>query len=89
MIKLTRVLAPEDGTEYENINSFATEGYIGIWNGDLAKFVLIAKRDGAFCPATLPFCGSLDELDEAVYKECGERIREVSESGGYEIRIAE
>ena len=89
MIKLTRILAPADGTDFEDICSFSTESYVGIWDHEASAFVLFAKSDSEFHCMVLPHCESLDELDDAVHAKCDEHIDEVSESSSYEFKILE
>lgn len=87
MIKLVRTLTPENGMDFGNILSFETENYIGIWNYEEDKYVLIAKSDNEFRLYHLSSCDTLDELDELVYQECKERIIGVSDNCNYTISL--
>ena len=87
MIKLTRILAPANGADFEDICSFSTKNYVGIWDHEANAFALFAKSDYEFHCMALPYCESMDELDDAVYAKCDEHIEEVSESSSYEFRI--
>ena len=89
MIKLTRILAPANGADFEDICSFSTKNYVGVWDHEANAFALFAKSDIEFNYMLLPRCESLDELDDAVYAKCDEHIEEVSESSSYEFRIIE
>ena len=92
MIKLVRTLTPENGMDFEDILSFETENYIGIWNYGEDRYVLI-PRDSDYDPEfylhTLDECNNLDELDNAVFKICDEHIIGVSENGAYRIVLKE
>lgn len=89
MIKLIRTLAPEDGSDFEDILSFVTESYMGVWNHGSDSFVLFAASDIELNITELPRCRSLDELDNAVYKACEEHIEAVSRSCAYEFKLIE
>ena len=86
-MKLKRMLAPENGADFENIVSFATESYIGIWDHCSNGFLLIAKEDIEFSCEELGNFDTLDELDDAVYIACDEHIQEVFESSAYKITL--
>ena len=88
-MKLKRMLAPENGADFENIVSFATESYIGIWDHNNNSFFLIAKEDSEFNCEELGNFDTLDELDDAVYDECCEHIEEVFESSAYKITLVD
>lgn len=89
MVKLIRTLAPEDGMKFEDIVSFETKNYVGIWNHTGDSFVLFAKYDCQLDIMRLFDCESLDELDDQVYKLIGERIIGVSDSGSYKFILVE
>lgn len=87
MKKLVRELAVEDGTRFEDICSFETKSYIGIWNFNTDSFVVFPSFDKEFYLYVLPKCNTLQELDNAVYAITDERICGVSESSTYEFVI--
>lgn len=89
MIKLIRTLAPENGMRFDDIACFQTMNYIGIWNHAADKFALVAKSDVEFNLVHLPFCGSLDELDDCVCAECDEHIISVSDRATFEFTLTE
>ena len=88
MAKVIMTIAPEDGMFFENINSFETENYIGIWDRVRDEFVLLDKTAAYFEPYYLDGdYKDLRELDEAVYEECEEHITEVFDTSKYEIKL--
>jgi hypothetical protein len=89
MVKLIRTLAPENGMHFEDICSFHTMNYIGIWNHAADKYALFAKSDVEFNLVHLTFCENLDELDDRVYAECDEHIISVSDRSTYEFALTE
>lgn len=89
MIKLIRVLAAEDGTDFDNICSFTTENYVGVWWHEEERFVLIPKHDIEFHGKMLPVCCTLHELDIAVFEYCEEHIEDVSTSSAYSFALEE
>ena len=89
MIKLIRTLSPENGMNFEDIMSFQTTNYVGIWNHESESFVLMAEQDNYFCVFELHNCNNLDELDNEVYKMCEEHIIGVSSESNYRILLNE
>ena len=87
MIRLVRSLALENGQDFEEVFSFVTDEFIGIYDGNSNRFVMMAKSDCAFNLTVLPHCTCLDELDEAVYEECGEHIIGVSCESRYKMVV--
>lgn len=87
MIRLVRSLALENGQDFEEVCSFITEDYIGIYDHNSDRFVVMAKSDCAFSLTVLPRCNSLDELDDTVYEECGEHIVGVSCESNYKMIV--
>lgn len=87
MIKLIRTLAPENGMNFEDVLSFETENYIGLWSHTNDTFILFARSDDGFNPVNLGVYDSLDELDESVYEECSEHIIAVSKDSSYRITL--
>lgn len=88
MAKVIMVIAPEDGMYFEDICSFKTENYIGIWNDIADKFMLMKKSGGYFEPWYLDEeYESLRELDDAVYEICEEHITEVFDKPSYTITL--
>ena len=88
MIELKRVLAPIDDTPFEEICSFETENYIGIFVENPEKFIVVPKR-GEFEIISIGFPKSLQDMDEKTYQETGERIASVSTSRILAIKIDE
>ena len=89
MVKLIRTLAPENGMQFEEICSFHTMNYIGVWNHAADTFALVAKSDVEFNLVHLPTCENLDELDDRVYAECDEHIISVSDRSAFVIALTE
>ena len=88
MIELKRVLAPADDTPFEDICSFETENYIGIFVENPEKFIVVPKW-GEFEIISIGFPKSLQDMDEKTYQETGERIASVSTSRVLAIKIYE
>ena len=89
MVKIIRTLTPENGMKFHAICSFETENHIGIYNYAEDRFVIMNQSDYGLHLITLPASATLDELDNAVYEACEERIISVSESSTYEFIIKE
>ena len=89
MVKLIRILTPENGMKFHDICSFETENCIGMYNHAEDRFVVMNQRGYELHLTTLPACDTLDELDNAVYESCEEHIIGVSESSNYEFIIKE
>lgn len=89
MVGLKRSLAPADGTKFEDILSFETETYYGIYNTFDDEFILIAKEDIDFSAESIRYAETLDELDDMVYNACGEHIIGVSNSSKYKLILVD
>ncbi len=89
MVKLIRTLTPENGMHFDEICSFQTMHYIGIWNQTEGKFAVFEKSGVEFDLVHLPACKNLDELDDRVFAEYEERIVSVSDSSAYEFALTE
>lgn len=87
MIKLVRSLVPENGMDFGSILSFETKNYIGMWNYQEDRYVLIAKNDCELRLYHLSNCDTLDKLDDLVYQKCEERIIGVSDVCNYTISL--
>ena len=88
MAKVIMTIAPEDGMAFENILSFQTENYIGLWDSVANQFVLMNKSGVNFEPFYLnDIYEDLKELDDAVYMECEEHITEVFDRSDYTITL--
>lgn len=85
MVKVVRTLVPEKHIPFEDIISFKTENYTGVWNYANDAYGIFKTFDNEFFFTYLPVCKTLEELDEAVYKECEERILFVSDRCDYEF----
>ena len=73
--KIVRTIAIEGNLSYKDIRTFETDSYFGIWNHTKNAFVLIPKTNFQFDRIVLEACHTLEELDDAVFKECFEHIR--------------
>ena len=95
MIALKKVIAPVDDTSFDEICSFETENYIGIYVDNLPKihepgFVLMPKNDGEFSIDCIPVPESLEKLDSIVAsKTLEEHIVSVSMSRSLRVEIDE
>ena len=89
MIRLIRTLTPENGLDFAEICSFETKDFVGIWNHESNRFVLVARNDNEFHLWTLSACESLDELDHEVYNLVEEHIIGVSDNSTYTILLEE
>ena len=89
MTKLIRSLACADGTEFEEIQSFETETFYGIWINNTAAFGLIPNEDDYFDITILDEVHSFDELEDEVFKTCGEHVIGVSISSKFKLTMIE
>lgn len=89
MQKVIRKLTPENDMDFEDICSFETESYIGIWDQMKEEYVMFAKSDYEFCLHQLPPSIDLEELDNKVYDLVQEHIIGVSECSRYTFKIDE
>lgn len=89
MQKVIRKLIPENNMDFEDICSFETESYIGIWNHKIDDYVVFAKSDCEFWLHPLPTCIDLEELDNKIYDLVQEHIIGVSECSSYIFEINE
>ena len=91
MIGLIRSLSPKNGMSFEDICSFETENYYGIYNHTGEEFLIIAKEDNGMnlCAIDSHSCHSLDELDVETYTICAEHIIGVSTSQKYKFQVIE
>jgi hypothetical protein len=53
MVKVIRSLTPENGADFEDIMSFETENYVGLWSHTDDAFILFARTDEYFNPVNL------------------------------------
>ena len=89
MIKVITSIVPENGMDFEEICSFKTDNYIGIWNHRESSWFLFSESDIEFNGISIPNCETLADLDNAVYDVCDEHIIEVSESQSYHFVLIE
>ena len=89
MIKLKRMLVPENMIDFDDVCSARTESYIILWNHIKDCFVLVEDESTTFECFDLPHCENFDELDEVVHNICGEHIEEVSQSNKYKLTLME
>ena len=72
-------------TDFNEICSFETDNYVGMWNHDEKRFILLAKVNCVFRPISLPECNDFIQLSTAVYEKCGEYIFNISNDCCYSI----
>lgn len=90
MAKVIMTIAPEDDMCFDNIMSFKTESYIGLWNNVADRFMLMNRSiyNGYFEPYILEEnYENLRDLDEAVYELVDEHITEVFDHSNYKIEL--
>lgn len=87
MVGIIRSLKPENGMEFEDICSFETNSFIGIWDYSYDEWVLIAKENDHFDSSRIDPVSDLDALDDEVYSICGEHIEGVSKHNAYKITL--
>ena len=87
MIKVVNKPTPEKYIDFEDIISFSTKNYIGLWNMCSDKFVLLYKSDDELCMVEIPNFDTFEELYEAVYEETEEYIEYVSDKCRYKIEL--
>lgn len=85
--KLIHRLSAEDNMDFNEVVSFETDSYIGIWDVYHQEFVIIKNRDTYFEMIPLKCCDNFEELDGAVYEECDEHINFVSNKSSYWITL--
>ena len=97
MIELKRIIAPVDDTPFDEICSFETENYVGIFVDYISildsfadpKFLIMPKNTIEFSIEFIEIPDSLDKLDNYVYDKTDEHIIGVSTSRSLEIKIDE
>lgn len=94
MIELKRILAPVDDTPFDEICSFETENYIGIFVDTspatfTSGYVIMPKSDSEFSFAFVDEANTLEQLDEIVFRKVDEHITAVSTSRCLDIKINE
>ena len=103
MIELKRILAPVDDTPFDEICSFETANYIGIFVDNFPDdwqpgFVILPKGDSEFSLDFVKFVSNLERLDDIanlerlddiVFEKTAEHINGVSTSRCLEIKINE
>ena len=90
MIKVITTIVPENHMPFEDIQSFETDDYIGMWNHQCNEWIMMERRSGMlFLQRLGNDIYSLKELDDAVYYAVEEHIVSVSESSEYQFKIIE
>lgn len=94
MIQLKRVIAPADDTPFDDICSFETENFVGVYVESLPKihlpgFMIMPKENYEFMAECIDMPDSLDKLDNVVFDKVYEHIESVSTSRCLEIKINE
>lgn len=87
MDKLITTIVGYGKIHFDEINSFETENYIGIWNYEKWQFMLIRKSDIQFHPKFLKECYDLKELDDEVMDKINEHIKEIYDTSYYKIEL--
>ena len=67
MIKVKRILAPANGAVFDDICSFTTETFIGIYDHTCEKWLLVDRESIEFSSIYIKNTDTLEELDDAVY----------------------
>ena len=83
MAKIITTIAVEGEMEFDDICSFETETYIGIYSHNHNTFVVMEKSGYEFHPFMLPICEDLVELEDEVYKLTEEHILEAYDTSKY------
>lgn len=89
MIQLRRVLAPIDDTSFDDIRSFTTEEYYGLYDFGCNQWIIFPKEDIEFNSEHLGSPDTLEELDEKVHEATGEHILSVSEDQRYRFVLVD
>lgn len=87
MAKVIMTIAADDGMCFEDILSFKTENYIGIWDYEKDAFIMFRNSGRYFEPHYLKACENLQELYDAVNEYCDEHIKEVFDDIDYTIEL--
>ena len=89
MAKVIITIASEDGMDFDQMMSFQTENYIGMWDCASGQFALIKKSSKYFEAWYLPpnAYTTFKELDDAIYEEIEEHITEVFKKSDYTIAL--
>lgn len=78
-----------DGMRYDDISSFETESYIGIWNHAQNEYLLFSNIDSELYAYSIPYQDCFEELDSVVYNTVDEHIIRVSKCGKCSITLCE
>ena len=89
MAKLVRMLAPDNGMDFDDICAFKTEELIGLYDYEQDEFVLICSESDELHIFSLDRCKSLQELYEQVLNRFGEHITDVFGRSKYRIVLEE
>ena len=87
MAKIITTIAAEDGMNFDEILSFKTENYIGLYNAYENEYMLLEKSSFEFSPCIVTNCDNLRELDDKVFNICDEHITEVFDENRYTIEL--
>lgn len=91
MAKAVRTIVLENGMNVDDINSFKTENYIGIFSVPHNDFLVFCKSDNEFWPDILKYeygaFSNFEEFDNAVYEICEEHILEAFTGSSYAITL--
>lgn len=89
MQKVIKKLSAENDLSFEEICSFETINYLGIWNHNHDSYVVFEKSSRELWLYEMSDCKSLEELDNLVYELTNEHITGVSDSSHYTFEIHE
>jgi hypothetical protein len=87
MAKVIKTIAAENGMDFQDIMSFKTDNYIGIYDNAKGEFALMYKSGTYFEPTYLKYVSSLGKLDDLVFEECEEHITEVFDRSDYVLTL--
>ena len=87
MAKVVITIAAENGMDFQDIMSFKTDNYIGIWDSAKGEFALLRQYSAYFEPCYLKYVDSLGRLDDLVFEECEEHITEVFDRSDYALTL--
>lgn len=92
MAKVKRELIIENGMPFNDVLAFKTESCVGIWDQNGGGFVIL--RTGLYTldafetvKIVCKDCGSLQDLDDMVYEEVCEHIKEVFDEGHWNFDL--
>jgi len=85
MVGIVRTIKPEKEMRFDDILSFETNNFIGIYDHGHCGFTLIAKQDEEFSSMKIEYASDLEDLDNQVFASCEEHIIGVSRNNAYKL----